>query len=284
MESSSTNQQDIDLQQTQQQAQISGVSADDKVNEIDSKLEDLNLGDGKQSTDEEQKKYVAIEEEVKNNNYNNDLNPNRIIDLTELDNQQERNGNHDDDSEFKDAVCEIVKDLDKAKKLKEEANEDFKQERYDQCIRLYDQAILLCPDEETTDLAIFYNNKGICYSKMKDNKEAKKQFSKAIEIKADYVKPRALRMKIHRDEDEFDQALEDAKKIQEIEPSYPGIHRTVMELDVLQKEKFEKMKNEVLGNLKSFGNTILGKFGMSLDNFKLNQNSDGTYNVNYQNQ
>lgn len=56
-----------------------------------------------------------------------------------------------------------------------------------------------------------------------------------------------------------------------------------MELDQLQKEKFEKMKTEVLGNLKSFGNTILGKFGMSLDNFKLNQNPDGTYNVNYQN-
>ena len=44
------------------------------------------------------------------------------------------------------------------------------------------------------------------------------------------------------------------------------------------------MKNEVLGNLKGLGNTILGKFGMSLDNFKLNQNPDGTYNIAYQNQ
>ncbi len=57
----------------------------------------------------------------------------------------------------------------------------------------------------------------------------------------------------------------------------------MIELDRLQKEKFEKMKTEVLTNLKGFGNTILGKFGMSLDNFKLNQNADGTYNINYGN-
>lgn len=43
------------------------------------------------------------------------------------------------------------------------------------------------------------------------------------------------------------------------------------------------MKNEVMGNLKGLGNMILGKFGMSLDSFKLNQNTDGTYNINYQN-
>jgi hypothetical protein len=41
------------------------------------------------------------------------------------------------------------------------------------------------------------------------------------------------------------------------------------------------MKTEVLTNLKGLGNSLLGKFGMSLDNFKLNQNTDGTYNINY---
>ncbi len=91
-------------------------------------------------------------------------------------------------------------------------------------------------------------------------------------------------MKICRELEEYDIALEDAKKIEEIDPLYPGIHKTVIELDKLQKEKFEKMKNEVLGNLKNLGNMFLGKFGISLDNFKLNQNPDGTYNVNYQNQ
>jgi hypothetical protein len=63
----------------------------------------------------------------------------------------------------------------------------------------------------------------------------------------------------------------------------PGIDKTIAELEVLHKEKFEKMKNEVIGNLKNFGNMLLGKIGMSLDNFKMQQNPDGTYNIGYQN-
>ena len=43
----------------------------------------------------------------------------------------------------------------------------------------------------------------------------------------------------------------------------------------------EKKKTEVLGNLKDLGNKFQGNFGISLDNFKLNQNQDGTYNVAY---
>jgi len=90
-------------------------------------------------------------------------------------------------------------------------------------------------------------------------------------------------MKLLKDEEEYEQALEDAKKIQELESSYPDIHRTLRDLERLQKEKFEKMKNEVMGGLKTLGNSILGKFGMSLDNFKMMQNPDGTYNIQYQN-
>ena len=42
------------------------------------------------------------------------------------------------------------------------------------------------------------------------------------------------------------------------------------------------MKKEMMDKLKGLGNTILGKFGMSLDNFKFNQKDDGTYSVNFQ--
>ena len=71
--------------------------------------------------------------------------------------------------------------------------------------------------------------------------------------------------------------------MKELDPTFPGINGQIAALETLHKEKFDKMKNEVLGNLKGLGNMILGKFGMNIDNFKLNQNPDGTYNVNYQN-
>jgi len=41
------------------------------------------------------------------------------------------------------------------------------------------------------------------------------------------------------------------------------------------------MKDEVVGGLKSLGNMFLGNFGMSVDNFKMEQNADGTYNMAY---
>ena len=52
-------------------------------------------------------------------------------------------------------------------------------------------------------------------------------------------------------------------------------------LDKEHKESTEKKKDEVLGNLKDLGNKILGNFGMSLDNFKMQQNDNGSYNIQF---
>ena len=47
-------------------------------------------------------------------------------------------------------------------------------------------------------------------------------------------------------------------------------------------EDFEIKKEQAMSGLKNLGNMVLGKFGMSLDNFKLNQNRNGSYNIQYQ--
>lgn len=36
---------------------------------------------------------------------------------------------------------------------------------------------------------------------------------------------------------------------------------------------------EVMGKFKDLGNSILGKFGMSLDQFQFQQNESGSYNL-----
>ena len=41
------------------------------------------------------------------------------------------------------------------------------------------------------------------------------------------------------------------------------------------------MKTEVVGGLKNLGNMFLKPFGVDLNNFKMNQNPDGTYNMSY---
>ena len=111
--------------------------------------------------------------------------------------------------------------------MKEKATEAFKQENFQNALDIYNEALDLTPPDEVTDIAIFHNNMGVCYQKLKNNGEAKKAFSKALEIKPDYVKPRAFRMNLLKSEEEFEQALEDAKKIDELDHSYPGIHKTI---------------------------------------------------------
>ena len=79
-------------------------------------------------------------------------------------------------------------------------------------------------------------------------------------------------MNILKGEEEYDGALIDANKIHEIDPNFlsPQLQKTIIpELEKLQKEKFEKMKDEVVGNMKKLGNSFLGYFGMSTDNFKM---------------
>ena len=53
-------------------------------------------------------------------------------------------------------------------------------------------------------------------------------------------------------------------------------------LSTALKDQQEALKKEMMDKLKGLGNSILGKFGMSLDNFKFNQQSDGSYSMNFQ--
>jgi len=44
----------------------------------------------------------------------------------------------------------------------------------------------------------------------------------------------------------------------------------------------ETKKEEVMTGLKDIGNKLLGFVGMTVDNFKLQQNENGSYNITYQ--
>lgn len=55
-------------------------------------------------------------------------------------------------------------------------------------------------------------------------------------------------------------------------------------LSKLHEEKMTKLKDEALGKLKQLGNTILGNFGLSLDNFKMTQDpTSGSWSVSMNN-
>ncbi|KAF3601448.1 hypothetical protein F2Q69_00033143 [Brassica cretica] len=76
----------------------------------------------------------------------------------------------------------------------------------------------------------------------------------------------------------------DLKKILELNPPNDQARKAIQRLEPLAAEKREKMKEEAITKLKEMGNSILGRFGMSVDNFKaVKDPNTGSYSLSFQN-
>ena len=77
-------------------------------------------------------------------------------------------------------------------------------------------------------------------------------------------------------------ALEDAKKALDSDPANYKIRQDVARLQKMEDARLEKLKEETLGKLKELGNSILGNFGMSLDNFNaVKDPNTGSYSLSF---
>ncbi|KAK8602019.1 hypothetical protein V6N13_058317 [Hibiscus sabdariffa] len=75
----------------------------------------------------------------------------------------------------------------------------------------------------------------------------------------------------------------DMKKILEMDPANDQARKAIRRSEPLAAEKREKMKEEMIGKLKELGNSVLGRFGMSIDNFKaVKDPKTGSYSISFQ--
>ena len=82
----------------------------------------------------------------------------------------------------------------------------------------------------------------------------------------------------------LEEALTDARKVKELDSCYPSIDNLIRRLDEAHRKRTDKLKEEALEKLKDVGNSILGNFGMSLDNFQVQQDPHtGSYNISMRN-
>ena len=83
-------------------------------------------------------------------------------------------------------------------------------------------------------------------------------------------------------DDKLDEALADYKKVYDLDPGQKEAREAVVRLPPIINERNEKMKEEMLGKLKDLGNMILKPFGLSTNNFQMQQDPNtGSYSINF---
>jgi tetratricopeptide (TPR) repeat protein len=132
----------------------------------------------------------------------------------------------------REETSNVEEDITEALKEKDQGNQFFREKLYDDSIESYSKAIMLCPKdtENKTNLATFFGNRSAAYFTLDEHELVIEDCTEALALKEDYVKVLARRMQSYEKLDKAEEALTDAKKIQELEPSYPKINNTIARL------------------------------------------------------
>ena len=133
-------------------------------------------------------------------------------------------------------------------------------------------------------LAIYYANRAACLTHLHRYEEAIADCNVAIFLNPKYTKAYLRRCAAYETTERVEDALVDAKEALALDPTNASIKKTVARLQKLEDERLEKLKEETLGKLKDLGNSILGNFGLSMDNFKAVQDPNtGSYSISFDN-
>ena len=165
------------------------------------------------------------------------------------------------------------------------AGDLYKNKQYIQALNIYS---LLLKDAQRADLkeqcCILNCNKGICFNKLNDYDKALDSFKAALRYNKDYSKALCNKMLLLNKKEEYLEAYEDFKRLKTLDYNLWENYRNMENGLAYQAEiQKKKMTDDMLGKLKDVGNTILGKFGLSLNNFQMTPNGQGGYSIQYNN-
>ncbi|GFZ17319.1 tetratricopeptide repeat (TPR)-like superfamily protein [Actinidia rufa] len=191
------------------------------------------------------------------------------------------------DESLEAASCDesTEKALEEANDAKLEGNRLFGAAQYEEALSQYGLALQVAPDMPSSVeiRSMCHANRALCFLKLGKYEDTIKDCTKALELNPNYVKALLRRGEAHEKLEHFEEAVADLKKVVELDPSDVQARRTIQRLEPLAAEKREKMKQEMISKLKDMGNSILGRFGMSVDNFKAVQDpTTGSYSISFQ--
>ena len=272
------------------EAQNKAQTEENTENKIDTdnKKEEEDNKDKKQEEEQQQKKpEEENKEDEENTNNRKEHIPFTIKQSQEKKAKNDDNEEEDDDNEEKVVLTEQEKKDIEEKIINERKNagELYKNQEYIQALNIYS---LLLKDAKRAELneqcCILNCNKGICFNKLKDYDKALDSFKEALKYNKDYSKALCNKMLLLNKKEDYMEAYEDFKRLKTLDYNLWENYRNMENGLAYQAEiQKKKMTNEMLGKLKDMGNSILGKFGMSLDNFQMTPNGQGGYSIQYNN-
>ena len=248
--------------------------------------------------EKEKEKTNNNDEEKEGEDNNDNENKNKYIPYT-IKNAQEKEDSpfpekeKDSDNDEEEIIEKKVELSEQQKKDIEEkiinerknAGDLYKNKEYIQALNIYS---LLLKDAIRADLkeqcCILNCNKGICFNKLYEYDKALNSFKEALKYNKDYSKALCNKMLLLNKKEEYLEAYEDFKRLKTLDynlwENYRNMENVLAYKAEIQKKK---MTDEMLGKLKDVGNTILGKFGLSLNNFQMTPNGQGGYSIQYNN-
>lgn len=185
------------------------------------------------------------------------------------------------DSGGDDQFVDAVDSRQRALELKEEGNSKFRAGDVEAAHAAYTAALDLEDVEDDDVTSACRCNRAACAVKLgRPRTEVIEDCTAALELKPGYVKALMRRSAAYEADEKFDEAIADLEAAIAEDPTAQR-RQKLEELRSKRSQRDEQLKDEALGKLKDLGNSLLGNFGMSLDNFALEQTETGGYNVSY---
>ncbi|XP_077402322.1 tetratricopeptide repeat protein 1 [Vanacampus margaritifer] len=168
--------------------------------------------------------------------------------------------------------------------LKEEGNCHFKNGDWSLAEQNYTQALRLCPHCFSQERAVLFSNRAAARLHLDRKDDGIADCSRALELNPDYMKALLRRAELYEQTEQLEKALDDYQKVLERDPKQTAAGQACARLPQQIHEKNEKLKEEMLGKLKDLGNMVLRPFGLSTNNFQVNQDTNtGSYSINFVN-
>lgn len=135
------------------------------------------------------------------------------------------------------------------------------------------------------ELSLLYCNRAACFLSEKQWQATVDDCTAALSANKRNVKAYWRRADAREALGKYREALDDLHELCKLDAELAkqtSVRRAVARLEPLAKKQQEEELREVLGKLKQFGNMVLGKFGLSTDDFKMEKDpQSGGYSLRF---